>query len=304
MMGLDQNMMQKTLTCKNQWDAQKNSLTYSLILAITQFLFLGLGVLLYIYAENNGVQLPRAADGTLLDTDTLFPNLTLNYLGPLAGVSFLLGIIAASFSSVDSALTALTTSFTYDFLEIDKKEEGKVKSLKNKALVGFSAILFLIVMLFSGSRGDVISLVERAQQQFDEEEARKVQKKIAKNQFGFDDFLKQIQQIKKMGNVKDLMGMIPGMNKAMKNVDVDDDSFKGIEAIINSMTKFERRNPKSLNGSRRKRIALGSGTDITQVNQLIKQFSQMSKMMKMMQGGGAQKMMQMMQSRGGIPGMK
>ena len=152
--------------------------------------------------------------------------------------------------------------------------------------------------------GDVISLVERAQQQFDEEEARKVQKKIAKNQFGFDDFLKQIQQIKKMGNVKDLMGMIPGMNKAMKNVDVDDDSFKGIEAIINSMTKFERRNPKILNGSRRKRIALGSGTDITQVNQLIKQFSQMSKMMKMMQGGGAQKMMQMMQSRGGIPGMK
>ena len=152
--------------------------------------------------------------------------------------------------------------------------------------------------------GDVISLVERAQQQFDEEEARKVQKKIAKNQFGFDDFLKQIQQIKKMGNVKDLMGMIPGMNKAMKNVDVDDDSFKGIEAIINSMTKFERRNPKSLNGSRRKRIALGSGTDITQVNQLIKQFSQMSKMMKMMQGGGAQKMMQMMQSRGGIPRLK
>jgi len=152
--------------------------------------------------------------------------------------------------------------------------------------------------------GDVISLVERAQQQFDEEEARRVQKKIAKNQFGFDDFLKQIQQIKKMGNVKDLMGMVPGMNKVMKNVDVDDDSFKGIEAIINSMTKFERRNPKILNGSRRKRIALGSGTDITQVNQLIKQFSQMSKMMKMMQGGGAQKMMQMMQSRGGIPGMK
>ena len=152
--------------------------------------------------------------------------------------------------------------------------------------------------------GDVISLVERAQQQFDEEEARRVQKKIAKNQFGFDDFLKQIQQIKKMGNVKDLMGMVPGMNKVMKNVDVDDDSFKGIEAIINSMTKFERRNPKILNGSRRKRIALGSGTDITQVNQLIKQFSQMSKMMKMMQGGGAKKMMQMMQSRGGIPGMK
>ena len=159
MMGLDQNMMQKTLTCKNQWDAQKNSLTYSLILAVTQFLFLGLGVLLYIYAENNGIQLPRGEDGKLLDTDTLFPNLTLNYLGTIAGVSFLLGIIAASFSSVDSALTALTTSFTYDFLEIDKKGQGKIKSLKNKALLGFSCILFLIIMLFSGSRGDVISLV-------------------------------------------------------------------------------------------------------------------------------------------------
>lgn len=159
MMGLDQNMMQKTLTCKNQWDAQKNTLVYSLILAITQFLFLGLGVLLYIYAENNGIQLPRSEDGRLLDTDTLFPNLTLNYLGTMAGVSFLLGIIAASFSSVDSALTALTTSFTYDFLEIDKKEGKKINSLKNKVLIGFSGILFLIIMMFSGSRGDVISLV-------------------------------------------------------------------------------------------------------------------------------------------------
>ena len=146
--------------------------------------------------------------------------------------------------------------------------------------------------------GDVISLVERAQQQFDEQEARKVQKKIAKNQFGFDDFLKQINQIKKMGNMKDLMGMIPGMGKAMKGVDIDDDAFKGIEAMINSMTKEERQNPKILNGARRKRIAQGSGTDVTEVNQLIKQFSQMGKMMKMMQGGGAQKMMQMMQGKG------
>ena len=146
--------------------------------------------------------------------------------------------------------------------------------------------------------GDVISLVERAQQQFDEQEARKVQKKIAKNQFGFDDFLKQINQIKKMGNMKDLMGMIPGMGKAMKGVDIDDDAFKGIEAMINSMTKEERQNPKILNGTRRKRIAQGSGTDVTEVNQLIKQFSQMGKMMKMMQGGGAQKMMQMMQGKG------
>ena len=152
--------------------------------------------------------------------------------------------------------------------------------------------------------GDVISLVERAQQQFDEEEARKMQKKIAKNQFGFDDFLKQIQQIKKMGNIKDLMGMVPGMGKAMKGMDIDDDAFKGIEAIIHSMTIEERSNPKLLNGSRRKRIADGSGTSIQEVNQLIKQFGQMGKMMKMMQSGGAKQMMQMMKGRGGMPGMR
>lgn len=151
--------------------------------------------------------------------------------------------------------------------------------------------------------GDVISLVERAQQQFDEAEARKMQKKIAKNQFGFDDFLKQIQQIKKMGNMKDLMGMIPGMGKALKGVDIDDDAFKGIEAMIKSMTLEERSNPKILNGSRRKRIANGSGTSIQEVNQLIKQFGQMGKMMKMMQGGGAKQMMQMMKNRGGMPRM-
>ena len=151
--------------------------------------------------------------------------------------------------------------------------------------------------------GDVISLVERAQQQFDEQEARKLQKKIAKNQFGFDDFLKQIQQIKKMGNMKDLMGMIPGMGKALKGVEVDDDAFKGIEAMIKSMTKEERINPTILNGSRRKRIASGSGTSIQEVNQLIKQFGQMGKMMKMMQGGGAKQMMQMMQNKGGMPKM-
>ena len=151
--------------------------------------------------------------------------------------------------------------------------------------------------------GDVISLVERAQKQFDEEETKKVQKKIAKNQFGFDDFLKQIQQIKKMGNMKDLMGMIPGVGKAIKNVDIDDDAFKGIEAIIHSMTLEERKNPNILNGNRKKRIAQGSGTSVVQVNQLIKQFSQMGKMMKMMQGGGASKMMQMMKGNGKIPGM-
>jgi len=143
--------------------------------------------------------------------------------------------------------------------------------------------------------GDVVSLVERAQEQFDEKEARKLQKKIAKNQFGFDDFLTQIQQIKKMGNMKDLVGMIPGAGKAMKDVDIDDDAFKGIEAIIHSMTPLERSTPSSINSSRKKRIAKGSGTTVQDVNQLMKQFTQMSKMMKMMQGGGGRKMMQMMQ---------
>jgi len=142
--------------------------------------------------------------------------------------------------------------------------------------------------------GDVISLVERAQEQYDEEEARKLQKKIAKNQFGFDDFLNQIQQIKKMGNMKDLVGMIPGAGKALKDVDIDDDSFKGIEAIIHSMTPTERATPVIIDASRKKRIAKGSGTSVQEVNQLLKQFNQMSKMMKMMQGGGGKKMMQMM----------
>ncbi|MGB5204755.1 MAG: signal recognition particle protein [Eudoraea sp.] len=144
--------------------------------------------------------------------------------------------------------------------------------------------------------GDVISLVERAQEQFDEEEARKIQKKIAKNKFGFDDFLKQIQQIKKMGSMKDLMGMIPGAGKALKGMDIDDDAFKHVEAIIHSMTPDERSNPSKLDANRKKRIAKGSGRTIQEVNQLLKQFNQMSKMMKMMQGGGGKKMMQMMQN--------
>src|SRR5690606_9924803 len=142
--------------------------------------------------------------------------------------------------------------------------------------------------------GDVVSLVERAQEQYDEEEARKIQKKIAKNQFGFDDFLKQIQQIKKMGNMKDLIGMIPGAGKMMKDIDIDDDAFKGIEAIIHSMTPLERSNPSVINASRKKRIGKGSGTSVQEVNQLLKQFDQMSKMMKMMQGGKGKAMMQAM----------
>lgn len=134
--------------------------------------------------------------------------------------------------------------------------------------------------------GDVVSLVERAQEQFDEEQARKLQKKIAKNEFDFNDFLDQIGQIKKMGNVKDLMGMIPGMNKAVKDVDIDDDAFKHIEAIIGSMTPTERSNPKIIDGSRRKRIAGGSGRSVQEVNKLIKQFNETSKMMKLLGNKG------------------
>ncbi|QSE96009.1 signal recognition particle protein [Fulvivirga lutea] len=136
--------------------------------------------------------------------------------------------------------------------------------------------------------GDVVSLVEKAQQNFDEEEARRLNKKIRKNQFDFDDFLSQLEQIKKMGNIKDLMGMIPGMGKALKDIDVDDDSFKPIEAIIRSMTTEERATPDIINGSRRARIAKGSGTSVQQVNNLIKQFGDMRKMMKTMNkmGGG------------------
>ncbi len=133
--------------------------------------------------------------------------------------------------------------------------------------------------------GDIVSLVEKAQEQYDQDEARKLSKKIAKNQFDFDDFLSQISQIKKMGNLKDLAGMIPGMGKLMKKIDIDDDAFKGIEAIIKSMTPEERQDPKVINGSRRKRIALGSGTDIQEVNRLIKQFDETKKMMKMMKNG-------------------
>ncbi len=147
--------------------------------------------------------------------------------------------------------------------------------------------------------GDIVSLVEKAQEQFDEVEAKKLQKKIAKDQFNFNDFVSQIKQIKKMGNVKDLMGMIPGMSKAMKNVDIDDDAFKNIESIIGSMTNEERENPSLLNGSRRKRIASGSGTNIQEVNQLIKQFDETRKMMKMMTKGGGKAMANMMNRMGG-----
>ncbi len=131
----------------------------------------------------------------------------------------------------------------------------------------------------------VVSLVERAQEQYDEEEARRITKRLAKNQFDFNDFLSQIQQVKKMGNMKDLMSMIPGMSKALKDVEIGDDAFKSIEAIIYSMTPEEREHPSILNGSRRNRIAKGSGTSIVEVNRLLKQFEQTSKMMKMVATG-------------------
>ncbi len=154
--------------------------------------------------------------------------------------------------------------------------------------------------------GDVVSLVERAQQQFDEEEAKRLEKKIRKNKFDFDDFMGQIQQIKKMGNLKDLASMIPGVGKQIKDLDIDDNAFKGIEAIINSMTPKERANPDIINQSRRLRIAKGSGTKIEDVNRLMKQFDQTRKMMKMVSGMGNSRMAQMaaaMKMKGGMPKM-
>lgn len=150
--------------------------------------------------------------------------------------------------------------------------------------------------------GDVVSLVERAQEQYDAEQAKKLQKKIAKNQFNFNDFLGQLEQIKKMGNIKDLMGMLPGMSKALKDVEIEDDAFKHIEAIIKSMTPEERESPEILNGSRRKRIAKGSGTSVQEVNRLIKQFDDTRKMMKVM--GNKKNMMNLMSQMKNIPGLR
>ena len=158
MVGLDQNMMQKTLTCKNKKEAQKNILTFSIFLAVAQFLFLGLGVMLYLYAEKFGIQMDME-NGSFINTDNLFPMLSLNHFGMIAGISFILGITAASFSSADSAITALTTSFNYDFLDIQNKSLKKKLQLKNRTLFGFSAFIFIIIMLFSQSKGDVISTI-------------------------------------------------------------------------------------------------------------------------------------------------
>ena len=222
--------------------------------------------------------------------------------------------VVDSMTGQDAVNTAKTFNEILDFdgvilTKLDGDTRGgaaiSIKSVVNKPIkfIGTGEKMDAIDVFYPSrmadrilGMGDVVSLVERAQEQFDEEEARKLQKKIAKNQFGFDDFLTQIQQVKKMGSMKDLVGMIPGAGKMMKDIDMDDDAFKNIEAIIHSMTPKERSNPSILNATRKKRIGSGSGTSVQEVNQLLKQFNQMSKMMKMMQGGGGKKMMQMMQN--------
>ena len=220
--------------------------------------------------------------------------------------------VADAMTGQDAVNTAKTFNDRLDFTgvvltKLDGDTRGgaaiSIKSVVNKPIkfIGTGEKMDAIDVFYPSrmadrilGMGDVVSLVERAQEQYDEEEARKLQKKIAKDQFGFDDFLNQLQQIKKMGSMKDLMGMIPGAGKMLKNVDIDDDAFKHIEAIIYAMTPEERSKPQIINSSRKKRIGTGSGTSVQQVNQLLKQFGQMGKMMKMMQGGGGKKMMQMM----------
>jgi len=220
--------------------------------------------------------------------------------------------VVDSMTGQDAVNTAKTFNERLDFdgvilTKLDGDTRGgaalTIRSVVNKPIkfVGIGEKMDAIDMFYPErmadrilGMGDIVSLVERAQEQYDEVEARKLQKKLAKDQFNFNDFIDQIRQIKKMGNVKDLMSMIPGMGKAMKDVDIDENAFKGIEAIIQSMTPFERENPAVLNGTRRKRIAQGSGTDIQEVNRLIKQFDDTRKMMKMLTTGGARQMAQQM----------
>ncbi len=222
--------------------------------------------------------------------------------------------VVDSMTGQDAVNTAKTFNDKLDFdgvilTKLDGDTRGgaalTIRSVVNKPIkfVGIGEKMDAIDMFYPErmadrilGMGDIVSLVERAQEQYDEESARKLQKKLAKDQFNFNDFIDQIRQIKKMGNVKDLMSMIPGMGKAIKDIDIDENAFKGIEAIIQSMTPLERENPMVLNGSRRKRIAQGSGTDIQEVNRLIKQFDDTRKMMKMLTTGGAQKMAQQMKN--------
>ncbi len=211
--------------------------------------------------------------------------------------------VVDSMTGQDAVNTAKTFNDILDFdgvvlTKLDGDTRGgaalTIKSVVNKPIkfVGLGEKIDAIDVFYPErmadrilGMGDIVSLVERAQEQFSVEEAQKLQKKIAKNQFNFNDFISQINQIKKMGNIKDLVGMIPGMGKALKDVDIDDNAFKSIEAIVGSMTPQEREHPDVLNGSRRKRIAIGSGTNITEVNRLIKQFEDTRKVMKSIQGG-------------------
>jgi len=220
--------------------------------------------------------------------------------------------VVDSMTGQDAVNTAKTFNERLDFngvvlTKLDGDTRGgaalSIKSVVNKPIkfVGLGEKMEAIDIFYPErmadrilGMGDIVSLVEKAQEQFDEQEAQKLQRKIAKNQFDFNDFLAQIKQIKKMGNVKDLLGMIPGMGKAVRNLDIDDNAFKSIEAIINAMTPAERINPALLNGSRRKRIASGSGTNIQEVNRLLKQFEDTRKMMKMVTANKGRNMANMM----------
>ena len=272
--------------------------------AIKEFIFIIIGVFSAGFGLRGFLLPNQFIDGGATGISLLLRNITsipLGYLLIIVNIPFLI-LATKTFNDVLNFDGVILT-------KLDGDTRGgaalSIKSVVNKPIkfIGTGEKMEAIDVFYPSrmadrilGMGDVVSLVERAQEQFDEVEARKLQKKIAKNQFGFDDFLKQIQQIKKMGNMKDLVGMIPGAGKMMKDVDIDDDAFKGIEAIIHSMTPKERTNPSILDANRKKRIGKGSGTSVQEVNQLLKQFNQMSKMMKMMQGGKGKAMMQAMKN--------
>jgi len=298
--------------------------------AIDQLKVLGEQIGIEVYAEPENKDAVKIARNALNHAkDRGFNVLIIDTAGRLAIDEVMMNEISAlksalnphetlfvvdSMTGQDAVNTAKTFNDKLDFdgvilTKLDGDTRGgaalTIRSVVNKPIkfVGIGEKMDAIDMFYPErmadrilGMGDIVSLVERAQEQYDEEAARKLQKKLAKDQFNFNDFIDQIRQIKKMGNVKDLMSMIPGMGKAIKDIDIDENAFKGIEAIIQSMTPLERENPSVLNGSRRKRIAQGSGNDIQEVNRLIKQFDDTRKMMKMLTTGGAQKMAQQMKN--------
>jgi signal recognition particle subunit SRP54 len=298
--------------------------------AIDQLKVLGEQIGIEVYAETENKDAVKIARNALAHAkDRGFNVLIIDTAGRLAVDEVMMNEISAlksalnphetlfvvdSMTGQDAVNTAKTFNDRLDFdgvilTKLDGDTRGgaalTIRSVVNKSIkfVGIGEKMDAIDVFYPErmadrilGMGDIVSLVERAQEQYDEEAARKLQKKLAKDQFNFNDFIDQIRQIKKMGNVKDLMSMIPGMGKAIKDIDIDENAFKGIEAIIQSMTPLERENPSVLNGSRRKRIAQGSGNDIQEVNRLIKQFDDTRKMMKMLTTGGAQKMAQQMKN--------